>query len=389
MHRIVITGSGIISAIGIGKQECLEALLNNRSGISSPRYLPTTHTEFPVGEVRLSNSELCEMAGLKVENDWSRTALLGMAAVHETLQDACLEQATGIAFVSGTTVGGMDLTENGYPDKLTSKGLRQHDCGGCTNTIANHFGCFSFTTTSSTACSSALNAIILGKWLIESGQYDIVVAGGCESLSRFHLNGFKSLMILDEQPCKPFDANRRGLNLGEGAAYVVLESEAHALQRGANIHAVLKGVGNSCDAFHPTASSEHGDGAYTAMTQALKDAHLNAEDIQYVNAHGTATPNNDATESAALRRVYATLPLISSTKGLTGHTTSASGSIETVICLLALEHSFVPANAGFSCPDAECIVPIDHVEHKKLINIMCNSFGFGGNDSSIILGKYE
>jgi 3-oxoacyl-(acyl-carrier-protein) synthase len=150
-------------------------------------------------------------------------------------------------------------------------------------------------------------------------------------------------MILDESPCKPFDSQRRGLNLGEGAAYLVLEKESSARQRGVAPLGVIAGTGNACDAFHHTASSVDGEGAFLAMTKALASAGLNPEDIDYVNAHGTATPNNDASESAALRRVFGDyLPPISSTKGLTGHTTSACGSIETIFCLLALQHQFIP-----------------------------------------------
>jgi 3-oxoacyl-[acyl-carrier-protein] synthase-1 len=228
--------------------------------------------------------------------------------------------------------------------------------------------------------------------MIASGEYDRVVVGGAESLSKFHLNGFNTLMILDTAPCRPMDESRAGLNLGEGAAYLVLESEMSALNRGAEILAVLSGAGNACDAYHQTASSDDGEGAYLAMTQALQDANLSPRDIQYVNAHGTGTPNNDASESAALRRVFGEqLPPVSSTKSYTGHTTSASGSIETVFCLLALRNGFLPYQTEFQTADEQCLTAVSGKEapHADLRHVMCNAFGFGGNDSSIILSRYE
>ena len=410
--KIVITGIGVVSAIGCGKEATLQALRQGVTGIGDVRYLATAHHEFPVGEVKMSNDEMRRLLGIAAETVVSRTQLMGIIALREALQEAAIvdgDGSTGIhdaAFLSGTTVGGMDLTEAHYPDRLSSKIWSSHDCGASTNAIADYFDCFDYTATPSTACSSALNAIIMGKRLIESGLKDIVVAGGSECLTRFHLNGFKSLMILDSQPCRPFDLERAGLNLGEGAAYLVLESETSALRRGATIIGELKGTGNACDAFHQTASSDDGEGAFLAMTQALAEAGLQPADVQYVNAHGTGTPNNDASESAAIRRVFGDhLPAVSSTKSYTGHTTSASGSIEAAFCLLALRHQFIPQILGFHTPDPQCIdvqssmnnEPLGpkgrfHSEAEKecpMNHVLCNAFGFGGNDSSIVLSRYE
>ena len=314
------------------------------------------------------------MLALPIEEQTSRTSLMGMLAVRQALAEAQLPETAPknrrVVLISGTTVGGMDITEQYYDSFATSDEhldcLKKHDCGSSTEEIAAMFG-ISECTTISTACSSAANALILGANLLKTGQADLVIAGGSEALTRFHLNGFNSLMILDHEPCRPFDAQRAGLNLGEGAAFVVMETEASARERGADIHAWLTGYGNACDAFHQTASSDNGEGAYRAMTEALEMAHLQPEDIDYVNAHGTGTPNNDLSESAALKRVFAEkMPLISSTKAFTGHTTSASGSIETVICLLAMQHHFVPANLRWEHQIPDGITP-------------------GGNDSSLIL----
>lgn len=387
--RILITGTGVVSAIGNNCRECLDALQEGRSGISSVEYLKTDHKEYPVGEVKMSNEEIARLLGISGERTYSRTALLGILAVREALAAARLNEQ-GLALISGTTVAGMDMTEEAYPDRLSRAVLGGHDCGSNTNLIADHFGCFDFTSTVSTACSSALNAVIYGARLIEAGLRDIVVVGGTEALSRFHLNGFKSLMILDEAPCRPFDATRAGLNLGEGAAYLVLESEPSAEKRGVRPMGELRGTGNACDAFHQTASSPEGEGASRAMAEALKEAGLAPSEIQYVNAHGTGTPNNDASETAALRRIFGQeMPPVSSTKGLTGHTTSASGSIEAVFCLLALRHQFIPRNHGFAAADAECLAPyMGGPFGRPLRNVLCNSFGFGGNDSSIVIGAY-
>lgn len=391
-NRIVITGAGVVSAIGNNKQQCLSSIKNGITGIAEVKYLETAHHEFPVGEVKLSNEQMCSDLG--VDCLQSRTTLMGIMAVREALQEARLEDGPRrVALISGTTVGGMDITERVFIAERenfdASKLDSIHTCGASTNGIASYFGnMFQSTITTSTACSSALNAIIMGCNMIEAGIIDVVVAGGSESLSLFHLNGFKSLMILDQNICRPFDESRSGLNLGEGAAFVVLESEASAKQRGAKTLASIAGYANSCDAFHQTATSADGEGAFLAMTQALASAELSPHDIDYINAHGTATPNNDASELRAIQRVFGdNIPPVSSTKSLTGHTTSASGSIETVISLLALQEQFVPMNYNCHTPINGCPAIALTTINAPLKHVMCNSFGFGGNDSSLIITR--
>ena len=377
---IHITGAGVVSAVGCGRGETLDALRHGRSGIGPVRFLQTEEKAFPVGEVPLSNEEMAARSGASLE--LSRTSLMGILALEEALAEAGLKDLAGVPLIGGTTVGGMDKTELTFPAYSPL-----HDCGASTDAIAAHFGGAPFVTTLSTACSSAANAVIFGANLIRSGQAEIVAVGGSESLSDFHLHGFGSLMILDTAPCRPFDATRAGLNLGEGAAFLILESEASMKRRGAASLAVLCGFGNACDAFHQTASSENGEGAFLAMQKALRMAGLKPEDIDYVNAHGTGTPNNDASESAALRRVFGdAMPPVSSTKAFTGHTTSASGSIEAVFCLLALRHGFIPAQLNWAAADPACIVPSAGGE-ATLKHILCNAFGFGGNDSSLLISR--
>ena len=376
----------MVSAIGLDKAATAASLLEGRSGIGHLKHLQTVHSELPCGEVDLSDGEMKARLGIPAGTIVPRTSLLGIIAAKEALEQAglCNPGATrrNLFFINGTTVGGMDITERTYPIIDT----KLHDCGGCTRLIADYFGIFGQVTTISTACSSAANAIIFGSELIKAGLAEVVLAGGSECLTRYHLNGFNSLMILDSERCRPFDASRAGLNLGEGAGFVVLESEEHAKARGAEILGLVSGYGNACDAFHQTATSPEGEGAFRAMSEALAMAGLKPSDIDYVNAHGTGTPNNDATESAALRRLFGNaMPPVSSTKSFTGHTTSASGGIETVICLEALRLGFLPGNIGWQNPDADCVRPLPEAVAGSQRNILCNSFGFGGNDSALVI----
>ena len=383
---IVVTGTGIVSAIGTNTPEVARALLADTNGIAPVRFLETQHRQMPVGEVKLSNEDLAQRLGVPCTAQTSRTMLLGTLALREALAMAGIssEHLADVALVSGTTVADMDCAEHRFDAAQSCNSLG--DCGRSTEEMVQHIGPFGFVTTCSTACSSAANAFILGANLLRSGRFKQVVVGGTECLSRFHFNGFRSLMILDGEPCRPFDDTRAGLNLGEGAAFVVLETAENAAQRGAEALAELSGWGNACDAFHQTASSDDGIGAVLSMRQALKRAALQPADIDYVNAHGTGTPNNDASESVALRSVFGEkVPPVSSTKSRTGHTTSASGSIESVICLLAMRQGFIPSNLNWQKPMADGIVPLAQtLREQQLRHVLCNSFGFGGNDTSLV-----
>ncbi len=399
-EKVFVTGVGIISALGVGKEATLKALLKGESGIGKITHIQTKHEEFPVGEVTLSNAEMSRMLNVGYPIDGLRTVLMGIVAAKEAVESAGLteKELHRAAFISGTTVGGMDKTERHFKTVFDSNvetddcfELKYNDCGYSTELIADSIGKFSLVTTTSTACSSAANAIILGANLIKAGVVDIAVVGGSEALTKFHLNGFNTLMILDKENCRPFDKERMGINLGEGAAYIILESEKSAEARGVTVLGELSGYANTCDAFHQTATSENGEGAYLAMRKAMDMAHLSPRDIDYINAHGTGTPNNDETELAAMQRIWDyELPKFSSTKAFTGHTTSASGSIEAVICLLALQHGFLPKNLGWHNPMKDDVIPvIDDVSCSDVKNIINNSFGFGGNDSTLIFSKYD
>lgn len=394
-ENIVVTGMGIISGLGYGKRATLASLQAKKSGIGAIRYLKTKHTEFPVSEVKMSDKEMSDFLKIPVQQITTRTPLLGMMAFKEAVEEAKLinNQPLKMAFINGTTVGGMEKSEQYYLDffkGIHTEYIALHDCGSGTESIASTFGGFDMMTTISTACSSAANAIILGANLLKTGRVDIVIAGGTEGLSKFHLNGFNSLMILDKNQCKPFDKERSGINLGEGAAYVVLEKESSAKKRGVEILCKLSGYGNACDAYHQTASSPDGEGAFLAMSNALKDANLQSSSIDYINAHGTGTENNDSSESAAVMRVFGEkIPPISSTKAFTGHTTSAAGGVEAVISILSLKNNFIPLSLNFKTKmDDFTFTPVtENIFNRELQHILSNSFGFGGNNSSLIFSK--
>lgn len=386
---ISITGLGIICSIGNNADEVLDSLRKGESGVRSMKYLQSKHQDIPVGEVQLSNEEMKQQLGIESSAPISRTSLMGAIAIRQALKDAKIEDLEGkrVAVISGTTVGGMDITERYFEQMKTDDSLldlpQNNECGKSTLEMTEMAGIKNAEVcTISTACSSALNSIILGTEMLKRDEVDIVIAGGSESLSIFHLNGFNTLMILDKERCRPFDDTRAGLNLGEGAAFVVLEKDK------AEGKAFVAGYGNRCDAFHQTASSDNGEGAYLAMKDAIDMAGIKAEEVQYVNAHGTGTPNNDLSESQALKRIFGdNMPDVSSTKSFTGHTTSASGSIETVICVLAMQNGFVPGNLGWKNQIEGGITPTLGRDDAKLENVICNSFGFGGNDSSLVISS--
>ena len=296
--------------------------------------------------------------------------------------------------ISATTVGGMDKCELYYRDFLSNDSrniyIDSYDCADSTEKIADQLGITDYITTISTACSSSANAILLGARMIRNGLLDRVVAGGCESLTSFHLNGFNALKILDKQPCKPFDAKRNGITLGEGAAYLVLESESSVRSGNKKVICELIGWGNACEAFHQTASSPDGKGAYLAMKKALDLSGLNPEQIDYINAHGTGTDNNDISEGRAIEKLFQTkIPFVSSTKPFTGHTTSAAGSTESIISILAILENKIWPNMNFSEQMEDLhFTPVTQLLEDFPVNIvMSNSFGFGGNDTSLIFKR--
>ncbi|MGM0551787.1 MAG: beta-ketoacyl-[acyl-carrier-protein] synthase family protein [Bacteroidota bacterium] len=396
-NKVYVTGMGMMSAIGNTVAQNLDALQKGQSGIGPIRYLATRHRDtLPVGEIKCSNQEMLDHLKLDKHQPYTRAALISMMAAKEAADAIAYtpDPAIRTGFISGTTVGGMDKSEVYYQQFRTSgehiEYLNTHDCGDSTEKAADYLNIKDFVTTTSTACSSAANSIMLGVRMIQQGRLDRVFAGGVESLTKYHLNGFNSLMILDNEPCKPFDKERKGLNLGEGAAFVVLESEALVKAREAQTYCHVSGFGNACEAFHQTASTPDGKGAYLAMEEALQRAKLKAADIDYINAHGTGTENNDLSEGNAIQRLFEDhMPPVSSTKGYTGHTTSAAGGIEAIISILSLQTGTIFPNLNWKTPMDELnFTPVTQRMDKVTLNhVLSNSFGFGGNNSSLIFSR--
>lgn len=395
--QVVITGIGILSSIGKNLPETIESLLASRSGIGTLKHLNSPHQdEFPFAEVPYSNQDLLDIARLTDPSNYSRNTLLGMIAAGEAFQQARLDRLprrkTGL--ISATTVGGMDRCELYFNDFLTNNSKNQYidvyDCADSTERIANILNIRDYLTTISTACSSAANAILLGARMIRRGRLDRVVAGGTEALTSFHVNGFSALKILDKMPCRPFDANRNGITLGEGAAYLILESEEAAREGDREIFAELAGYGNACEAYHQTASTPDGKGALLAMERALNVSGLDPSAIDYINAHGTGTDNNDIAEGLAIERLFGEkIPFVSSTKPFTGHMTSAAGSAEAILSILCLTHRMILPNLNLKTPMPELhFTPVTELRKNTDVSlVMSNSFGFGGNNTSLIFRK--
>jgi len=396
---VAITGMGIISAIGNNVEENYMSLTESKIGISKISKIKTNHKDsIMVGEIAFTNKELEQQLNLSPNNNYSRTAFLGLVAAKEAVKNAGISNINNYktGLISATSVGGMDKTEAYYydylEDKSTQKYIEGHHAGDSTQKIADQLGIEqSLVTTISTACSSAANAIMLGARLIKSGQLDRAIVGGADCLSKFTINGFKSLMILSDTYNSPFDENRKGLNLGEAAAFLVLESDKVVQAKNKPVLAYVKGYGNANDAHHQTASSENGEGATLAMQQALKVAKLSPSDISYINAHGTATGNNDLSEGRAILRVFENqIPDFSSTKAYTGHTLAAAGAIEAVYSILALQNNVIYPNLNFKTQMKEfSLTPQLKLKEKELQTVMSNSFGFGGNCSTLIFSKKQ
>ncbi|MEO6175429.1 MAG: beta-ketoacyl-[acyl-carrier-protein] synthase family protein [Flavobacterium circumlabens] len=399
MKGVAITGMGIISSIGNSVEENFDSLLNENRAITRVQNISTIHADInKVGEIKKTNSELIAELHLPADNNFSRTAMIATFAAKQAVENAGItainEFRTGL--ISATSVGGMDMTEKYYYDYFEKpelvKYISCHDGGDVADKIASELGLKGMVTTISTACSSAANSIMLGARLIKSGKLDRVIVGGADALAKFTINGFKTLMILSDDYNKPFDNDRKGLNLGEAAAYLVLESDEIVKKQNKKVLARVSGYGNANDAFHQTASSENGDGAYLAMKKAFEVSGLQPSEIDYINVHGTATPNNDLSEGRAILRIYGDekVPDFSSTKPFTGHTLAAAAAIEAVYSVLAIQNNVVYPNMNFETPMEEFnLQPQTSLKNKNIDHVLSNSFGFGGNCSTLIFSKSE
>ena len=387
--KIFVTGIGVISAIGIGAEENLHSL---KSGVTGIRRSPDL--DLMLGAVKLSNETIYNKFNLPNE-DFSRTSLLALLAAKEAWAGNKANEQVRTGLISATSVGGLDRMEkyyfesqNGNPSSTYP--LMTHDNGRATEKVAKELGITGYIGTISTACSSGANAIMQGARLMEGGKLDRAIVGGSDPLIQYNMEGFSSLMVYDAKLCKPFDDARKGLNLGEGAGFLILENE-HSISKTGNIPlCLLSGWNNSSDAFHQTASSANGKGATLSMTRALAKAQISAEKISYINAHGTGTENNDLSESMALKNVFGgNVPSFSSTKGFTGHTLAAAGAIEAVYCVQSILSNAILPNLNFSTAMNETgLVPETAFRTGANVEyVLSNSFGFGGNCTSLIFSK--
>jgi 3-oxoacyl-[acyl-carrier-protein] synthase II len=335
----------------------------------------------------------------------SRADMLSFAAALEALRDAGFcpppdELKEEIGVVIGGGAGGLLEAEEFY-GKLLKTGrnakfskLSALFCASSADRLASAFGFAGPKSTFMTACSGGATALGYARDLILNGQASLVLAGGVEPMCRTTFAAFNALKSVDPETCRPFDKNRAGLSLGEAAAIMLLEELNAAQNRGAKIYAEVLGYGITCDSFHMTAPDENASGAVRSMQAALKDSGLSIDDIDYINAHGTATPVNDAMETKAIKEVFGkcaySIP-VSSTKSMHAHTLGAAGALEGIVSVLALQHGFIPPTINYQESDPQC--DLDYVtsgsRSATLRAVLSNSFAFGGNNTTVIFGRYS
>ncbi|MCK4360300.1 MAG: beta-ketoacyl-[acyl-carrier-protein] synthase family protein, partial [Bacteroidales bacterium] len=397
MTKVFVTGMGVISSIGKDIKKNSESLRNGNSGINKPKFFQSKYaSSFFFGEVNISNRSLKEQLGLSEEKGLTRTDLFAFKAFDEAINDAKLSKeeisSFDTALISASTVGGMCLTDQLYEDanlkSESSEYLASYGCSAHTLRLIKKYNIKGFTNTINTACSSSANAIMFGSRLIKSGRVKRAIVGGTDSLAKYTVNGFNALKILSESPCKPFDEHRCGLTLGEGAAYLVLESEEVVSNK--NTYARVSGYGNANDAFHTSTISDNAVGVISAISQALKSANLDPNKIDYINTHGTGTENNDFVELTGLSKIFNKIPPYNSTKSYTGHTLGAAGAIESIFSILSIINNELYPSLNINTPISQFnLSPVKKYETGVDINyVLSNSFGFGGNCTSLIFSKY-
>ena len=400
--RVVVTGVGTVNPLGTSTAAFGAALRAGTCAIGPLTLFDTTGFRSVIGaEVHdIDNVPLPAHVSTALRRRLSRADIFALGASMEALADSGLDQATpnerlGIAL--GGTTGGMLRTE-GCLQERTDRGRRYRanalvgaPVSASADVVAQTLGIVGPRLTVSTACSSSAMALGVALDWIRLGQCDVVVAGGSESLCATVFAGFNALHAVSREPCRPFDRRRNGLSLGEGAAILVLEDASHARARGARMHAELLDYGASADAHHLTAPHPEALGAVLAMQRALTHADLAPRDIDYVNAHGTGTPLNDASEITALHEVFdpsGRAPAVSSTKSAVGHTLGAAGAIEALATVLAVRDGFIPATVTLDEPDDATLDFVPQTGRTASLRYaLSNSYGFGGNNTSLVIGR--
>jgi 3-oxoacyl-(acyl-carrier-protein) synthase len=372
---VYISGAGIISPLGSGLAATEDTLRENRSAIKPLDLFSLLQgNPLPVGQV----NDLQESSSLP------RTHQLAHIAATQAMQG--VNQSLD-AIILGTTTGGILTTEELLKRNEQHKELyKYHGLHSVADYLAQELHCSGPALVVSTACSSGAVAISIALEMLRSGQVETVLAGGVDSLCRLTYFGFNSLQLVDHSGCKPLDLSRQGMAVAEGAAMLLLTTQQPESSR----QVELLGAGLSCDAYHPAAPHPEGQGAFAAMEKALADAGLGPEDINYISLHGTGTQENDLAESKAVRRLFPTLPLLSSIKGASGHSLAASGAIEAVVSMIIVSRNLMPANTGLQKIDPLLgLTPLNTPLHQSVRAVVSNSFGFGGNNGSLVIGSSD
>lgn len=400
MRTPVITGIGIVSSIGTGKEAYWNNLASGVCGIGEISLFDTSGFKGKLGaEVRGFSPD--DYFDRRESRRLSRCDMLGIAALNEALLDSGLDlnaiDRTRLAVVIGSGSGGLlsgevfrrQLFRNRKPRPSL---LVSFTSSSFTDIIALKTGARGFRSTISTACSSSSTAIGLAGEVIRKGLADFVITGGSEALAETTFAGFNSLRAVDEEPCRPFDRNRKGISLGEGAAIFIVEEAEYAKRMGHTAYAEIAGYGLSCDAHHVTAPAPDGTGIAHAIRSALKNADAAPSEIGYINAHGTGTPANDFAETNAIKLAlgeFARRIPVSSTKSMIGHCLGAAGASEAAAALLPLTRGIIPPTVHYRTPDPEC--DLDYVPEPRVIEgittVLSTSLAFGGNNTALILRK--
>ncbi|MFC1840351.1 beta-ketoacyl-[acyl-carrier-protein] synthase family protein [Thermodesulfobacteriota bacterium] len=388
---VAITGIGCLTASGNSLNDNMSTLFSGERNPWSPEAFSSSHPRtYPVFEI----NEAVLPSGSDNKENLSRTSRLGLAAAGEALEDAVLDDdilsGLNVGVCIGTTVGSTMNNEQYYRDFKNNldpemSAIKKYLNSNPAAAIARKYSLAGPCQTIVNACSSGTDAIGVGASWIRAGICDIVIAGGADELSRISYNGFISLMITDESPCKPFDKNRKGLNLGEGSAVLILESKRSLEKRKEKPRAFVLGYGSACDGYHLTAPHPEGKGLRNALKSAFIDSGTQNKDIGFINAHGTATPDNDQVEAKVLKELLPGIPFLS-TKGYTGHTLGAAGAIEAAFTVASLEAGMIPSNAGFATADPGLeISPVDRNTDISGKTALSESLAFGGHNSALVL----
>jgi 3-oxoacyl-[acyl-carrier-protein] synthase II len=400
-RKVVISGVGVVSPIGIGKKDFWDSAINGRSNINAIHDPDIANLKVTKGCI-VNECDLKQHLKTSHTNHYGRGAQLALVAAGLAVDDACLDfdkinpQRIGIAM--GTTIGEsqslVNITQNlNSPVKdgmEIARSFTQSLPFNIVTSIAHEYNCQGSLTMIPSACAAGNYAIARGYESIRSGDSDVMLVGGSEPYSKILHIGFARMKVVAPECCQPFDRERKGLLVGEGAAVLVLEEYDRAKKRKASIYGELLGYGLSCDAYHMAAPEPDGRGAAEALRQALTCAKVNPDDIQYISAHGTGTRANDLVETLAIKKVFGSVAnkiAISSIKSMIGHTMGASGAIEAVLCALILQHQAIPPTINYYNCDPLC--DLDYVPNtardKTVRKLVSNSYGFFGNNASIVL----